>query len=182
MKRWVVVTVLVMALVAVIAGTALAANPAPTPATGNAGWTCAGMGAGRGMGGGLGWDGMSPWMGLPAEVEELLGLTDAEIHAERLAGKSLVQIAESKGVSEETLVNTILDAKKAELDELVADGKLTQAQADTMYRNMQQTVPVTVNRTGIGPMMGTPGQGQANPSSGSEQRGGGRGRTGGRWA
>jgi hypothetical protein len=87
-------------------------------------------------------------------VSKLLGLTPEQIHEQRLAGKSLVQIAQEKGVSKDALVNAILAAKKAVLDSLVSAGKLTQAQADAMYAHMQTQVPLAVERTTVGPFSG----------------------------
>lgn len=163
MKKLIVVAFLVAALAAVVfTGTALAQG---TVSPLNTAWTCPGVGI---MGGRGGFGGMNSWAGLPDEVETLLGMTAGQIQAERLAGKSLVEIAAGKGISEETLVSTILNAKKAELDKLVADGKLTQAQADFMYDRMEQTVPVMVNRTDTGPMW----RGQGTPPSGMPGRGG----------
>ena len=117
-------------------------------------------------------------------------MTREQLIAERQAGKSLLQIALAKGKTEQQLVSTILAAKRADLDKLVAAGTLTQAQADLMYQNMQQTVPQAVNRTTIGGMMGngnaTPGDcpmwdGDETPANGQQQfgrggmMGGGRG-------
>jgi hypothetical protein len=97
---------------------------------------------------------MSGEMGIEDEVLALLHMTREQVIAERQAGKSLVAIAQAKGVNEQTLVNTILAAKRADLDALVTSGRLTQAQADQMYQNMQQTVPQAVNSTTVGPMHG----------------------------
>jgi hypothetical protein len=77
-------------------------------------------------------------------------MTQEEIQTQRLAGQSLVQIAASKNVGKDTLVSTILDAKKATLDKLVAASKLTQAQADAMLSNMQTQVTTMVERTSVG--------------------------------
>ena len=87
-------------------------------------------------------------------------MTDEQIQAERLAGKSLAQIAASKNVSEDKLISTILEAKKADLAKLVAAGKLTQAQMDAMVQNMQTQVKTMVERTNVGPAFA---QGQARP-------------------
>ena len=138
-------------------GTALAATPTPqgtpTPFVPGSGYGRGGMmGGGAMMGGG---------MGLEEEVLTLLGMTREQVIAERQAGKSLLQIAQAKNVTEQQLVSTILAAKRADLDQLVRDGKLTQAQADQMYQNMQQTVPQAIKRTTTGPMWGN---GAANPS------------------
>jgi len=45
-------------------------------------------------------------------------MTDEQIQAERLAGKSLAQIAANKDISADKLISTILDAKKADLAKL----------------------------------------------------------------
>ncbi len=166
MKRLMLVAILVGVLAMVLGTTAMAAGPNP-PAT-----PC--PNCGTGVRGGMGGQRGAPsWAGLPDAVEPLLKMTDAQIRAERIAGKSLVQIAASKGVSEQELITTILNAKKAELDKLVAAGRLTQAQADTMYQQMQTQVPAMVNRTETGPAAGR-GRGQGNPQGGLG--------LGGRWA
>ena len=99
-------------------------------------------------------------------VTELTGLTEEEIIAERQAGKSLAQIAASEGVSEQSLVDAILAAKKAVVDGLVADGKITQEQADLMLARMAEQVKVSVNRTEVGPRSGTRGAGRGNGGMG----------------
>jgi hypothetical protein len=84
-------------------------------------------------------------------------------------------------VTEDALIQAILDDHKADLAQLVADGKLTQALADAMLARMQTQVQVMVERTGVGPMMGQgqrPGLGQGQqgvPPAGSRGRGGMRG-------
>jgi hypothetical protein len=45
-------------------------------------------------------------------ASELLGLTPEQIQAQRQAGKSLVEIAEAQGVSEDALIQAILAAKE----------------------------------------------------------------------
>ena len=164
MKKFILVAVLAGALAALLAGTAFAAGPATPAAQGfgpgngihtpGTGMTTPGTGHGPGMGmraGGMMGGGAPAWAGQPEEVETLLGMTDEQIHAERLAGKSLAQIAASKDISEDTLISTILDAKKADLAGLVADGKLTQAQMDLMVGHMQTQVKIMVERINVGP-------------------------------
>ena len=175
-RRFAVVAVLVMALMAVVVGSALAQGPAG----GNAG-TCpyglgpqgqggAGMGPGRGPG--MGGQNRPDWAGMDDEVEALLGLTDNQLHTERLAGKSLAQIAQAKGISKDTLTGKILAEKKADLDKAVADGKLTQAQADLMLARMQAQVPTMVERTSVGPAFGPrQGQGQGPMTPGQGRNG-----------
>ncbi|HEX9115119.1 MAG TPA: hypothetical protein VGA61_03560, partial [Anaerolineae bacterium] len=70
---------------------------------------------------------------------------------------------------------TILKAKKADLDAAVKAGTLSQANADAMYANMQQRVPVMVDQIATGPGCG----GQVDGSTtGSPVRGR---MMGGRW-
>ena len=95
--------------------------------------------------------GAPEWAGFEEAVATKLGMSQAQIQAERLAGKSLAQIAAAKGVNEETLKATILAAKKADLDAAVAAGTLTQTQAGAIYAHMQTQVPAMINRTTVGP-------------------------------
>jgi hypothetical protein len=178
MKRFILIAVLAGALAALLAGTALAAGPVTPPAQGfgqGMGMHAPGTGMmtpGTGMGpGGMTGRGAPAWAGQPEEVATLLGMTAEQIQAERLAGKSLLQIATSKNLSEDKLISTILDAKKADLAALVADGKLTQPQMDLMVEHMQTQIKTIVERTTVGPMQGRQGMGQM-------QSGMGRGRAG----
>jgi hypothetical protein len=172
MKKFILIAVLVAALAALLAGTALAAGPTTPTAQGfgpGNGIHTPGTGYGPGMGmgaGGMMGRGAPAWAGEPEEVEALLGMTDEQIQAERLAGKSLAQIAASKKVSEDKLISTMVEAKKVDLAKLVAAGKLTQTQMDTMVKNMQTQVTTMVERTNVGPAFA---QGQAQPGMGQGQ-------------
>ena len=172
MKRFIVAAILVGALVALVGGTALAAGPVTPPGQGfgaavdtQATGTCPCGSAGAG---GMMQGGRPGWAGLPDEVAEKLGGQDA-IHALRLEGQSLVQIAAAKGVGEQSLIDTILKAKQEVLANLVADGKLTGDQADLMIKNMTDRVKTMVNRTDVGPAFG---QGGARGMMGQGMRGG----------
>ncbi len=160
MKRFIVAAILVGALVALVGGTALAAGPVtpPVPATGVQTGSCPCGGAGLGAGtGGMRQGGRPEWAGQSDELATLLGMSQADIQARRQAGESLAQIADSRNVTEETLISTILKAKKDALDKLVADGKLTQTQAGLMIQNMTARVKTMVERTGVGPAFGQGG-------------------------
>jgi hypothetical protein len=160
MKRFILIAVLVGALAALLAGTALAAGPVTPPAQGfGQGMGMRTPGTGMGSGGMMG-RGAPAWAGQPDEVATLLGMKAEDIQAQRQAGTSLAKIAEGKNVSEEKLISSILDAKKADLDKLVADGKLTQTQMDLMVEHMQTQVKTMVERTTVGPMQGQQGMGQ----------------------
>lgn len=67
-----------------------------------------------------------------------LGMTAADLIAQLRSGQTLAQIAQSKGVAEQEVINAALAAAKTQLDQAVANGSLTQAQADAIYTNLQQ--------------------------------------------
>lgn len=86
-----------------------------------------------GMGGREGHHGPGRGMGeVKAAVEKKLGVTHEQMHQAREQGKTLAQVAESKGVSKADLVATITDAiKKSE-----RGSGLTDAQAKEMATHM----------------------------------------------
>lgn len=189
MKKMMLMAILVGVVAVLLAGTALAAGPVSLtaqgfgPGNGMRGWnngpaaqTADGACPGGMAAGSMMRRGAPAWAGQPEEVATLLGMTAEQIQAERQAGKSLAQIAADKGISEDRLISVILDAKKADLAALVADGKLTQAQADLMIEHMQAQVKTMVERTDVGPAFN---RGQAQPGMHSMM---GQGYRGGRGA
>ena len=183
MKRIIMIAVLAAALAALLAGTALAAGPV-TP-------SAQGFGPGMGIhtpgtgtmtpGTGIAGRGAPAWAGQPEEVATLLGMSAADIQAERLAGKSLVQIAAGKNISEDKLISTIIEAKTTDLAALVTASELTQAQADLMIEHMQTQVKTMVERTSVGPAAQR-GQGQTLAGVDQASTGMGQGFRGGRGA
>ena len=179
MKRWIVVSILILVLAVTLAGTALAQSG--TPPTSDT-CQCGGMSGMMMQGGGMRGDdarggrGMPEWAGMDDAAVKLLGMTQAEIQAARIDGKSLADLAKAKDVSKDALIQAILDEHEADLAKLVADGKMTQAQADAMVNRMQEQVKLMVERTGTGPMwQNQPGQGQGQSSAPMMQRQGGQG-------
>ncbi len=85
-------------------------------------------------------------------VAKLLGLQPADVAAQRQAGQSLAQIAQSKGVSEDKLVEAILADRKATLDARVKVGTLSAEQEQLMLERMQAQVKTAVERTTVGPL------------------------------
>ncbi|MGC9039070.1 MAG: hypothetical protein ACP5MJ_06150 [Roseiflexus sp.] len=67
-----------------------------------------------------------------------LGMTRSDLLTQLQNGQTLAQIAQSKGVAEQDVINAALAAAKTQLDQAVANGSLTQAQADAVYANLQQ--------------------------------------------
>ncbi|MCS6841743.1 MAG: hypothetical protein NZ699_07570 [Roseiflexus sp.] len=67
-----------------------------------------------------------------------LGMTATDLISQLRSGQTLAQIAQSKGVAEQDVINAALAAAKTQLDQAVANGSLTQTQADAIYANLQQ--------------------------------------------
>jgi hypothetical protein len=190
-NRRIVYVVGTLAGLAILAGTAVsafAAPPAQTPsaATGNAG---PGFGAGRGM---MGWGGA---FNMTAVVAKVLNLDVNAVLTDHQSGKSFVEIAQTKGMSEDALIKGILAERKTQLDQSVQAGGLTAEQAQLMLDRMDDEIKAMVEAkgtTGVGRgMMGgsgtdmpcwqgqdqsqTPGQGSAPATRGRGMMGGGSG-------
>ncbi|SDI10864.1 DUF2680 domain-containing protein [Desulfosporosinus hippei] len=92
----------------------------------------------------------------PAEITAgLTGKTVEQVTTERADGKTYGTIADEAGKLEEFKAQ-ILEQKKLVLDQRVADGKITQEQADAIYNSLksnQATCDGTGN--GIGKSAGT---------------------------
>ena len=135
----VVVALLAVALVSL----ALAQGPGPgTPPAGrgpgfadeDGDGLCDHYGNGWGMMG-TGWSWHQTMLETAAKA---LGLTPDELTAEFQAGKTLAQVAKERGVELADVQTALLDARKTALDKAVADGSITQEQADWMLDHMQQ--------------------------------------------
>ncbi len=151
-KKAVVSGVAGLLMLGAVAGSVSAAPPTPTPpgpsARAQQGWQGRGLGYGAEVG----------YQALSGPVAKLLGMAAEQIHAERLAGKSLAQIAEAKGVKKDALVSAMLESHKAVLDARVKAGTLTQAQADAALETMKARVAQSVDRTQVGPNRPADGQ------------------------
>lgn len=76
-----------------------------------------------------------------------LGLTEAQLHTQLEAGKSLAQIAKDQGKSVDGLKNAILTAAQKRLDQAVANGVLTKDQATQLLDRLKSKLDDIVNRT-----------------------------------
>jgi polyhydroxyalkanoate synthesis regulator phasin len=93
----------------------------------------------------------------PAEITAgLVGKTVEQVTIERAAGKTYGTIADEAGKLDEFKAQT-LEQKKAILDQRVADGNLTQEQADTIYNSIMtnQAICDGTGSARIGQSMGT---------------------------
>lgn len=122
-----------------------------------------GPGFGQGFGGGYGaLDSVTL-----TRIAQLLGLTPLQVQIQLAEGKSLAQIAESKGVTKEELVTTILAPRKEHLQVDVKYGNLTQAESDQLTIQAQQRV---LNQITFAPPV-TPGRGIAPGARGYRGQG-----------
>jgi polyhydroxyalkanoate synthesis regulator phasin len=104
----------------------------------------------RGMGKGFrGFDrGMlGPRDNLHSVAADELGMSLTELLTELQAGKSIADVAGEKSVDVQAIADAYLAELRADLDEAVADGKITQNQADWMLEQAQERVPEQLNNT-----------------------------------
>ena len=78
-----------------------------------------------------------------------LGPTVEELRTALQGGQSLADVAQSKGVSKDTLVGALVDAAKKHLAEDVAAGRVTQAEADARAADLTARVTEQVDRKGL---------------------------------
>ena len=114
----------------------------------------------------------------PASIYgEVSGKTEAEAYAEKTeAGATFGELAKEKGLYDEFKAKA-LEAKKEKIEELVAAGKLTREDADTILENLENCdgVPSGVMKNGLG-LGQKAGNGQGNGlRDGSGQQGNGQG-------
>jgi len=87
---------------------------------------------------------------------EALGIPQADLETALASGKTMWQVAQEKGLTQEQFQKAMLDARTSAFKQMVADGVLTQAQADWMLGRMQTMMGQGGGFTGQG---GCPGMG-----------------------
>jgi polyhydroxyalkanoate synthesis regulator phasin len=92
-------------------------------------------------------------------VATTLGMTEAEVRDAISNGQTLAQLAEAKGSTAQALIDAILADHKSHLDEEVAAGELTQAEADAKLADATTRVTDFVNNTDATKLMGPGGRG-----------------------
>ncbi len=116
-----------------------------------------GMMGGRGMMGGQGM--MGSENSLIAVAADQLNMTTDELIAALGGTKSIAQVAAEHNVAVDTIVNAFLTPRIERLNDLVAAGRITQAQADQMVATMRTNVTTHINEVwtpqGNGPGQGT---------------------------
>jgi hypothetical protein len=128
-----------------------------------------GEGAERGMRGPGGHFGRMGMKDIQAAAAKALGLTPAQLHASMESGKSLADVAKAQKVSVGVLVKAMVTAAEADLATAVKDGRLTQAQADTMKSSLTKRITDQVNRVRPdGPRGMMPGGGMGPGPAGAD--------------
>jgi hypothetical protein len=108
--------------------------------------------AGPGFGGRLGrLGGLGGPFELPAAAS-YLGLTDVQLFQQLMSGKSLAQIATSKGKSASGLEQAMTNSIKTRLDKLVANKMITTAQENTLLSRLSARLARVINQKGLVPL------------------------------
>ncbi|MDQ1466959.1 MAG: hypothetical protein QOH10_1374, partial [Actinomycetota bacterium] len=99
--------------------------------------------------------------GLDAAAKAI-GVSTDTLLTDLRSGKTIAQVAKSKGVATKTVIDAMLAAAKAEFDAQVKAGRLTAAQAARIEANLTQMITDQVNGTfkrpdGLGGLRGGPG-------------------------
>jgi len=71
-------------------------------------------------------------------MADVLGMTADELKAEMQSGKKIDEIAAGRGITAEQLRQKMLELKKDEISRAVADGKMTQEQADKVLQKLEK--------------------------------------------
>ncbi len=99
--------------------------------------------------GGPGGHGRGPDLGVAAEA---LGMSEEDLRTALAAdGATLARVAEDRGVAVDTLVQALVAAEQERIAEAVADGRLTQAEADERLADLEQRVTERVETGSRGP-------------------------------
>ena len=85
--------------------------------------------------------------GFGQEVADVLGLTTDELRTRLQGGESLADIAEAEGVDVQAVVDAIVAEHDERLDQAVADGRITQEQADERAATLEEHAQDMVDGT-----------------------------------
>jgi polyhydroxyalkanoate synthesis regulator phasin len=74
-----------------------------------------------------------------------LGLTEDQLRTQLQSGKTLADVAKAQGKSVDGLIDALVAVAKKHLDDAVADGRLTKAQADQILSDLKQRITDRAN-------------------------------------
>ena len=141
-RIWLVLAGIAMALVVAItfATAAWAQGPAGGFGPGQGQGRMAGGGPGMGRRGGMGGQMGGPQQSLVAIAAQQLGIEQADLVAQLQGGKTIAQVASEKNVPLDTIVNAFAATRQARMAQAVANGRMTQAEADAMLATLRANV------------------------------------------
>ena len=183
LKRLGIAMLVLSVLVAGLAGGVLAQDDTPQQEElCPFGEACGGFGRGGYSMGGFGYAGSMPTL-----LAEALGMTTEELFAAQTAGQTVAEIAAAQGVELADVVAAVVAPRAERLTQAVAEGTLTQEQADAMLAAMTEQMTLHFENEGVqfggGCGMGRGGRIGTSDDTGSfggwGRRGGMRG---GRWS
>lgn len=90
-------------------------------------------------------------------VYELTGLDKQEVIARRRAGKSFVEIAKAKGVTESQLLEAVKKYHQDFINQRAADGMMTEDMVKYCSQNFEANIKTILNSTTTGPKDGRSG-------------------------
>lgn len=96
-------------------------------------------------------------------IATALSMTEAELRTELVAGKSIAQVAQAKNIDVQVVVDAITTKRKIKIASHVADGKLTQAQADAKLAQLETRVNEMVTKPGLSAKGGPGGRPDGRP-------------------
>jgi polyhydroxyalkanoate synthesis regulator phasin len=85
--------------------------------------------------------------GIIEEVLKILGLDETGLKSAWESGKTLLEFAESKGITKEKLVQTFKDVITEKLDELLKDGKITETEKENFLKDIDSRIEDFITNT-----------------------------------
>lgn len=104
-----------------------------------------------------------------------LGMTSEELKTALKSGSTLAEVAASKNVALQKVIDAVVADEKAEIAQAVTDGKLTQVQADALLAKVTEHVTAIVNGERPAPLFGHGRDGGPHGDHGRGHRHGRRG-------
>lgn len=85
-----------------------------------------------------------------AVAAQAIGMTTEELRTQLQAGKTIAAVAQEKGVDVQKVIDATIAADTKAIDEALAAGRITQAQADERKAGLAAHVKEEVERVGFG--------------------------------
>jgi hypothetical protein len=85
-------------------------------------------------------------------VADALGITDEELRTALASGQTIAELAAAEGVDVQVVIDAMLAEVEQRLDDKVADGRITQEDADAKLTEATERITERVNTAGLGRM------------------------------